>query len=464
MAQGTSHLWLVSVQTDRCGVVTDGSRKHTNYETTISSVPDNVLLEIFNSCRSHRDLHNFDFNIIWDWYRLAHVCQRWRCIILSSPCSLDLQLFCTWGTPVRKNLGSWSRLPLTVAYYLHTSSWGGVSHKTAFTPSDEDNVLAALEDSERVRYLGLTAQKSLLEKLDMTMRKPFPELTHLSFFSPSEFMPPLPDEFLGGSAPELRVMELQAVPFPGLPQLLLSTRRLIDLRLLRIPNYDHFSPKAMFTALEALTELRTLLVEFQIMEVPPSNTILPVPSTRFILPSLNSFKFFGGTNYLEDLLAHLDTPRLNNFVMSYFIPLHPQLDFEVPQLVRFIDHAQSHNRVRLKRAEVPFGTQYSNVDFNFERVERVESHNFFLNSFQRISYKNAVRYTRYPHPIFCNAFQSRPSHHRGTRRRICSAFRVGSLPECCCLPGSPCSIHRCGNAGCIWALGGQHYLCTRMRR
>ncbi|KAH9968522.1 hypothetical protein BGW80DRAFT_1337992, partial [Lactifluus volemus] len=36
----------------------------------------------------------------WKWHRLVHVCRRWRHIIFDSPRSLDLQLFCTYGTPV----------------------------------------------------------------------------------------------------------------------------------------------------------------------------------------------------------------------------------------------------------------------------------------------------------------------------------------------------------------------------
>ncbi|KAH9968533.1 hypothetical protein BGW80DRAFT_1338084, partial [Lactifluus volemus] len=36
----------------------------------------------------------------WKWQRLAHVCRRWRHIIFDSPRSLNLQLFCTYGTPV----------------------------------------------------------------------------------------------------------------------------------------------------------------------------------------------------------------------------------------------------------------------------------------------------------------------------------------------------------------------------
>src|SRR6266404_475300 len=245
---------LVSVLTDGCGTATEGSYRHTSYETTISSIPDNVLLEIFNFCRSDRELHKFPFNTLWDWHRLAHVCQRWRRIIFSSPRSLDLQLFCTHGTPVRKNLGSWPRIPLIIDYYFDTY-WDVANHEG----SDEDNVLAALEHSERVCFLGISMTTSSLERMVMAMRKPFPELTHLFLSSsPAPHAPLLPDEFLAGSAPELRAMELIGISYQMLPTFLLSARRLVDLRLFNIPSYDHFSPEVMVTTLAALTELTTL--------------------------------------------------------------------------------------------------------------------------------------------------------------------------------------------------------------
>ncbi|KAH9963476.1 hypothetical protein BGW80DRAFT_1351168, partial [Lactifluus volemus] len=43
---------------------------------------------------------SFPFHQPWEWHRLAHVCRRWRHIIFDSPRSLNLQLFCTYGTPV----------------------------------------------------------------------------------------------------------------------------------------------------------------------------------------------------------------------------------------------------------------------------------------------------------------------------------------------------------------------------
>ncbi|KAH9012100.1 hypothetical protein EDB85DRAFT_1038061 [Lactarius pseudohatsudake] len=89
------------------------------HATTINSFPDNVLLEIFDSYRRDHNLCGSHFYSIWDWHRLVHVCPRWREIIFSSPRRLNLQLLCTHGTPVRKNLGCWPLFPIIVDYFTY---------------------------------------------------------------------------------------------------------------------------------------------------------------------------------------------------------------------------------------------------------------------------------------------------------------------------------------------------------
>jgi hypothetical protein len=50
------------------------------------------------------------------WYRLAHVCQRWRNLILGSASYLRLSLVCTYGTPVADMLAHSPPLPLAIDY------------------------------------------------------------------------------------------------------------------------------------------------------------------------------------------------------------------------------------------------------------------------------------------------------------------------------------------------------------
>jgi hypothetical protein len=127
-----------------------GGRDTSMNTTTISMLTDNVLLELFDLYREGDDWY---FDCVWQWHLLAHVCQRWRQIIFASPHHLALQLLCKHETPVRKHLGIWPTIPIIMLY------WSGIM------PSDEDNVIAALEHPNRVCCVTLSATRSQWERL-----------------------------------------------------------------------------------------------------------------------------------------------------------------------------------------------------------------------------------------------------------------------------------------------------------
>ena len=49
-------------------------------------------------------------------YKLTHVCQRWRKLVLGSASHLGLWLVCTFGTPVADMLAHSPPLPLVIEY------------------------------------------------------------------------------------------------------------------------------------------------------------------------------------------------------------------------------------------------------------------------------------------------------------------------------------------------------------
>ena len=173
----------------------------------INSLPDNVLLEIFYFYWKNQGLHAYGCHphSTWDWHRPAHICSKWRRIIFSSPRRLGLQLLCTNGTPVRKNLVYWPPLPLIIDY----STSRDVNDCKNLTPSDEDNIVTALEASDRVHYVGISVTNSLSRKIARETRKPFPGLTHISLSSNDEIVLTMPDGFLDRSAPALQVAHFQ---------------------------------------------------------------------------------------------------------------------------------------------------------------------------------------------------------------------------------------------------------------
>ena len=325
-------------------------------EVTIDMLPDDVLLEIFDFCRMDSSRYGIAFRP-GSWHSLVHVCQRWRCIVFASPSRLDLTLLCTYGTPVRKNLGYWPPLPIIVDYF---TSWGRRGPASNY----EDDIIAALEQPDRVRRLKLDVTNAQLAMVASVMQVPFPMLTDIWMSSNDRNVPVLPEAFLGGSAPQsLHQLYLEGVSFPALPTFLLSASNLVYLRLEDIPENGYISPEAMATGLAASIRLNSLWIWFKprFERRYPS----PPPSNRAVLPSLVTLNFHGFSEYLELLLARIDTPRLHSFKISYF----NQLNFHAPNLSQFIDRAENFELARLRHARIRFNVNNAYIKLDCEEGE-----------------------------------------------------------------------------------------------
>ena len=309
-------------------------------------LPDDVLLETFIFCLCRP--YEAPYSCMLAWHVLVHVCRRWRQIIFSSPRRLDLKILCTLGMPVRKNLDCWPAFPIVVDYHVY---WKPDSGKS-FLPDEEDNIIAALEHPDRVRCVKLTLPSPLLAKVAKVMQEPFPILTLLRLSSEDVNVSTLPNTFLGRSAPQLREIYLEGIPFPTLPTLFLSSANdLVNLQLHNIPNNGYISPEAMVTGLTALNRLETLSIRFQSSIFHSNVSSRTPPMTRIILPSLTLFGFRGNSEYLEVLVAQIDAPRLVFSRITYF----NQLIFEVPHLSRFIARAENLGPAPFRHAQVGLG-------------------------------------------------------------------------------------------------------------
>jgi len=199
---------------------------------------------------------------------------------------------------------------------------------------DMENLVAALKHADRVCEIRLwPVQSSQWEHVLVTMQQSFPELTDLKIQSEDETTPVVPDSFLGGFTPRLRSLRFERIPFPGLPKLLLSATGLVKISLQKIPNSGYISPEAMVNCLSTLTKLVELELSFMSPPSCPHRESRPLPPlTRSVLPALQHFGFLGVSEYLEDLVARIESPALDSLQIKYF----HQLIFDTPQLTRFI--------------------------------------------------------------------------------------------------------------------------------
>jgi hypothetical protein len=327
----------------------------------IDPLPDDVFLEIFDLCLCGPIDH--PIQRMRQWLRLVHVCQRWRRIIFASSHHLDLSLICTYGTPVRQNLVHWPLFfPLTIHYIG--------SNRSDRIPGDDDNILAALMHADRIHRVRIDATYSVLSEVATVMQEAFPALTDLDlawdFEGPAADSPVLPDGFLGGST-RLQQLRLSGVSFPGLPTLLSSASNLVDLELHNMIPSACISPEAMVAGLAVLTGLRTFCIAFIEMSQfewrSPSN-----PPNRAILPALTHFQYNGDDEYLEGLLALIDTPLVYNVKIEYFKERFME-EIQVPQLSRFIGRTENLKFAQFMRANVTCHSDLVNVDLDLPQGE-----------------------------------------------------------------------------------------------
>jgi hypothetical protein len=88
----------------------------------------------------------------------------------------------------------------------------------------------------------------------------------------------------------------------------------------------------MVAGLSVLNSLEDLRLNLESPQSCPSReSRRSLPPTRSVLPILSRFGFKGASEYLEDLVARIDAPRLCDLEITFF----HSLDFDTPQIVQF---------------------------------------------------------------------------------------------------------------------------------
>ena len=220
----------------------------------------------------------------------------------------------------------------------------------SLTSDDEDNFFAALEHLDRICHVDLKLPSSQLHKLAAEMQEPIPFLKQLTLLSADRNAPVLPGGFLGGAASCLQRITLGGIIFPELPTLLLSSRDLVSLDFHDIPRNGYISPDVMVACLAGLPRLERFFIGFH--SATPHHHRVRVPlASRTILPSLTYIELRGASEYLEELLSQINSPRLNQIDISYFNQL---VDLQAMQPFKLIDRSEDPELTLLTHAVVTF--------------------------------------------------------------------------------------------------------------
>ena len=293
---------------------------------SIDTLPDDVLLEVFDH---YRKLTADHWARLQGWYKLAHSCRRWRQLVFASSLRLNLQLRCTFGTPVTDMINHSPPFPLILDYGPHLlKKW---------TPADEEGVLFALQHLSRTHEIMLSAPHSTLVEIINALLDTAPVLRRLILHTEStEFV--LPKSFLDGNVPQLRHLELHGVSLATLHPLLPSATSLVSLILERVPSSVYFSPESLIAHIRTMPHLRILSISFLSAVPRPglgNQRFLPpgqAPQTRIELPALRQLVFRGVSAYLESFLARIRTPAIEDIDFTLF----NQLTLRIPRICTFI--------------------------------------------------------------------------------------------------------------------------------
>jgi hypothetical protein len=306
----------------------------------LKGLNDDVLLNIFDIYRL-ADPDEYDGEtgtvIVWRrqrwWYKLAHVCQQWRNLILSSSSRLDLHLYCTNGVPVADMLTHSPHLPLTIYY-----------QRRILTAEDESGILLALSHRDRVHHIYFSVLPNM-GKFVTVMDDQFPILERMYIQSRTEVV--LPVKF---QAPNLRHIRLSMASLPiGSPILTTSIAGLVTLELRHIPASAYFPPIYLLARLSFMAQLERLFITFQ-SPIPNRDVERELYQTPDMttLPNLRRFVFQGVSAYLEGLVSRISAPSLNTLQVYLFT----QLSFTVPRLLQFM---QTSENLTFTAVQVTFG-------------------------------------------------------------------------------------------------------------
>ena len=265
------------------------------------------------------------------WYKLAQVCQRWRNLIFGSASYLGLSLVCARGTPITDMLAHSPPLPLVVDFF---------DDNFDITAEDEEAVILALNQRDRVHRVRLCIPASSLQKIIAAMDEEYPILEYLILMPLKEDTSSiliLPETL---QAPHLRHLSLVGFALPIGSRLLTTAVGLVTLSFFLNAPSTYFHPNSLLHWISSMPQLKTLVILFTFAtpnrEIEKQFMRTPI-TTPVTLPNLQIFRFCGVSAYLEALVHRITTPHIGELEIVFF----NQLTFSIPRLLQFIDTTET---------------------------------------------------------------------------------------------------------------------------
>jgi len=276
------------------------------------------------------------------WYKLTHVCRRWRHLILGSPSHLGLCLLCTPGTPVADMLAHSPPFPIIIDHFY-------TGFDDRMTANDVEGIILALEHRDRVRRIRFRTPFPMTEKVIAPIDGKFPMLEFLCIapMHDTDFL--FPKTF---QAPQLHHLILVNLMSPIGSPLLSASMGLVALSLVNIPPSTHLQPDQFLRRVSLMPQLEILWIGFD-----PESCNHPVDvdlthmddTIHITLPNLRFFQFCGFNTYSEALLSRIVAPHLEAVKITFW----EEWRFSVPCLLQFMSTSED---LRLGGAVLSFNS------------------------------------------------------------------------------------------------------------
>ena len=210
---------------------------------------------------------------------------------------------------------------------------------TDITAEDEEAIILALAQRDRVRRIRFNIPVLKLQRLILTIDDEYPVLEYLVLADPPEerraviFLPTTLQ------TPQLRHLAIDC-SIPIRFQLLTTAVGLVTLSLGMHHPFTYFQPNVLLQWLSLMPQLEMLRIFFN-FPVPNYDVewqLLRTPiMTHVMLPNLRSFLFQAVSAYSEAVLSRITASRLKDFQIGYL----NQLTFSVPQLLQFMGRTEN---------------------------------------------------------------------------------------------------------------------------
>jgi F-box-like len=286
---------------------------------TINRLPDEVLLEIFDSYRQTIDPYDLQWRKKSVWLNLAHACRRWHAVIFASSSRLDLGINVGPQKPdyIKKTLSSGLSIFIEYKDYQFRNISGSALWR----------LRAALRYRDRVRKIsfgGCAVSALSFGTFFKATNYHFPALESLDLSLPYNRELDIPATFLRGPDQldlRLRCLKLSDASLSSVSGLLLSATALTDLKL-SFTCFDSSQRSSLLSYLQCMQSLHSLdLTTPSDRRSEHSTYSTPKDIDPFL--KLTRFHFTGSKTFLDNFMSGLSAPSLQDarFVLSTRAPI-----------------------------------------------------------------------------------------------------------------------------------------------